>query len=98
MATATACPGVETERVRSRGWQRASKSRARAETPARSTATFTVVVDDLTNALELPGDGFASATRQQGPTGEREWGRSKWARGEASRGGLELYTVRVDSV
>jgi hypothetical protein len=58
MATATACPGVETERVRSRGLRQASESTERAEIPARSTATFTVTVDDLTDALELSSDGF----------------------------------------
>jgi hypothetical protein len=91
MATAMACPGVETERVRSRGWRRASESRERGETPARSTATFTVAVDDLPDALRLSDDGFASATWRRGPAGEREWIGSKWAREEVSRGGLRFY-------
>jgi hypothetical protein len=62
--------GVETERGRSRGWQRFSESKERAETPARSTATFTVVVDDLTEALELSSDGFVSVSRRRGPADE----------------------------
>jgi hypothetical protein len=64
MAMATACPRVETERVRSRGWRQSSESRERAETPARSTTTFTIAVNDLADALELSGDEFASATRR----------------------------------
>jgi hypothetical protein len=52
------CPGVEIERVRSRGWRRASESKERAETLARLTATFTIAIDDLTKALELSSDGF----------------------------------------
>jgi hypothetical protein len=56
--------------VRSQGWRRASKSKERAETPARSTATFTVAVDDLTKALELSSDGFVSASWRRGPAGE----------------------------
>jgi hypothetical protein len=62
--------GVETERVRSRGWRRVSESKERAEIPARSTTTFTITVDDLTEALELSSDGFVSASRWQGPADE----------------------------
>jgi hypothetical protein len=40
------------------------KSKERAETPARSTATFTVAVDDLTKALELSSDGLIPASRR----------------------------------
>jgi hypothetical protein len=58
------------EGVRSRGWRRVSESRERAETPARSTATFTVAVDDLTKALELPSDGLVSVSRRRGPVDE----------------------------
>jgi hypothetical protein len=65
-----ACPRVEIERVRSRGWRRGSESKERAETPARSTATFTIAVDDLTEALELSSDGFVSASRRRGPADE----------------------------
>jgi hypothetical protein len=46
------------------------ESRERAETPARSTATFTVAVDDLTKALELPSDGLVSVSRRRGPVDE----------------------------
>jgi hypothetical protein len=46
------------------------KQRERAEPLARPTATFTVAVDDLTEALELSSDGFASATQRRGPTDE----------------------------
>jgi hypothetical protein len=62
--------GVETEGVRSRGWRQVLKSKERAETPARSTATFTVAVDDLTEALKLPSDGLVSASRRRGPVDE----------------------------
>jgi hypothetical protein len=55
--------------VRSKGWRRASESKERAETPARSTATFTVAVDDLTEALELSSDGV-SASQWRGPVDE----------------------------
>jgi hypothetical protein len=63
------------------------QAREGAGETARATATSTSAIDYLLDELELSGDGFASATRRRGPAGEREWGESKWARGEASRGG-----------
>jgi hypothetical protein len=46
------------------------ESKERVETPARSTATFTVAVDDLTEALELSSDGLIPASRRRGPVDE----------------------------
>jgi hypothetical protein len=48
--------------VRSRGWRRVSESKKRAESPARSTATFTVAIDDLAEALKLSNDVFFLAS------------------------------------
>jgi hypothetical protein len=74
------------------------QARERAGEMARSTATSTLAIDDLPDELELSGEGSVSDTRRQGPAGERECGESKWARGEASRRGLKLYTDGVSSV
>jgi hypothetical protein len=67
MSMATACHESidgegEIQRV-----ERVSESKERVETPARSTTTSTVAVDDLTEARELPGGGFSSAKRQRAP-------------------------------
>jgi hypothetical protein len=74
------------------------QARERVGETARSTATSTFTIYDLLDELELSGKGSVSTTRRRGPAGERKWGESKWARGEASRGGLELYTDGVSLV
>jgi hypothetical protein len=78
--------------VRSRGWRRVSESKKRAESPARSTATFTVVVDDLAEALELSNDVFFSASRRRGTVDERERrGRQMRERGGFQRCHRAIY-------
>jgi hypothetical protein len=62
-----------------------------------STATSSSVVD-LPKALVSFDGGFASVARWKGLLSEREWSGEEWATGEGFQRGLELYTVRVDSV
>jgi hypothetical protein len=67
------------------------------EEEERSTATFSWVVD-LPEALASSDGGFASAARWGGLVSEREKRGEEWATREGFQRGLELYTVRVDSV
>jgi hypothetical protein len=49
---------------------RVSEGKERMETLARSTATSTVTVDNLTEARELPSDGLILAACRRGPVDE----------------------------